>query len=549
MTHPTTVVLLGAGMANTFVLGRIVAALASHVRRDRLSSCAVASDLNIILVNADHHFAGGVAYGRSDACFLLNTPIALIEPKREFRDWLDDHLDWIIDYISTHAGNAGQKWLQKHAEALKRQDYAEICLPRVIYGMFLKQYLWNICMALKQTNERYGVKIQLEFLRATVESIRRQENGFILSLKGNIAERMHWVEREDGTFEFRTAETLSVESCFANFVSLGIGFVNKTYQPLVGQDGFFTSVYDPGMETIARTILAHPSQKVNVGLLGSKASALDVLYYVEHHPQLRQKVRIYAVSTSGQTRYPAKLSDRPLPYLPSILPAVLPHLQTADAIVDAVEQEIAAGEAAGYTRLEVWRSICAIGYRKIARRCLPPEEKRKFDREGEMMLRSIASFTDVESIEAFNHLKTDGVLSMIQGQIFSVDRELENSAQFDVAIAKGSEIYRLKLDVLINCMGATPLQTCHSSLITSIINHQLAVVNESGIGLSVNRDREASPNFFVVGPLTSGGEIENVRGEPEFHPVRHTMPYVLEDAKMAGKCISDRLFRQISVSF
>lgn len=542
MTQIANIVLVGGGMANTFVLSRIISALTHAVRLKSLAGESIETEIKITLINADRQFAGGVAYSQTDACFLLNTPIALIEPKREFRVWLEDNLDSILDYITTTAGNVGQVWLQRHSEPLKQGDYAEVSLPRSVYGLFLKHHLWQTCNELKQANQRYGTKIQLEFLQATVEAIHRLKTGFQLSLKDNRAEVMQLIEQGNGDFAFVVqTKRLINQPLWADLISFGIGFINTTYPHLMGEAGYFSSIYAQGIDQIAQFILTRSNFPVNVALLGTKAAALDAIYHIEHHPRLREKVNIQAISSSGQTRQPAILSDRPVAYLPTVLPQRLATLQTAAALVEVVKQELTHGEAMGYTRLDVWRSLGAMGLLKMARQRLPSAEKQKFDRDGQAQLRNVTSFTDADSIEAFNHLKADGILRIISGKIQSVQSSSEH--QFCIHTIQESGEVVLNVDVVINCLGPAPLRQSHHPLITNLLEQPLALVNESGMGICVNGDREASPNFFVVGPLTSGGEIrnKNKRGEPEFHLARYTMPYVLEDADAAGTAIVARL--------
>jgi hypothetical protein len=225
---------------------------------------------------------------------------------------------------------------------------------------------------------------------------------------------------------------------------------------------------------------------------------------------------------------------------------VLPQLKTAMAAVAAVEQELRRGEAAGYTKLEVWRGLNRIGCLKMARQYLSSEQQAVFDRQGQAALQRLTSFTDLASVEALEHLQTDGILSIIAGKISRIDdhfNSVENSLLFEIGIERGFGVELIQAEIVINCLGVAPLRQSHNSLIRCLIERQFMIENESGMGVQVNSLREASPRFFVVGALTSGGTIPNCKGELKFHLARHTMPYVLEDADAAGRAIGDYLSR------
>jgi uncharacterized NAD(P)/FAD-binding protein YdhS len=537
------IMLVGAGMANTFVLARFTSALVPIMRSLEASDCFNLPEIKITLVSADRNFGSGVAYASDNSCFLLNTPIALIEPQREFREWLEDHLPDIIRYIQAQSGQAWQAWLQKNLNSLQQGDYAEINLPRVIYGMFLQAQLGMAGDRIKQLNERYGTQITLELLKAKVTQIQRESERFILSLADDRVEKVSLVEQANGGFEFPVQSEMRLKQpLVADLVSLGIGLIPVQYPQLVAQPGYFPSVYEPGMATVAEAILKHPASPIRVVLLGTKAAALDVIYYIEHQPQLRARVRLQAISTSGQTRTPAQFSNHSTSYLPTVVPAVFPHLNTAAAFVESVKQEIAVGEAAGYTRLEIWRSLLKMGYLKIARQHLPLAEKQKLDWEGQAELQKITSFTDLASSEAFEHLRSDGILSIVSGKICSLRTCLEGSYPlFYVEVQHSSGMESIAAEIVINCLGTSRLHQSHHPLVNHLIAQSLMVENESGLGVRVNQEREASNNFFVVGALTSGGALANCRGELEFHLARQTMPFVLEDATVAGKTIAHRL--------
>lgn len=536
---------VGGGASNTFALLRLLKYLKSAADHQLLDRLCQFPKIEIVFLNADDNFATGIAYGKIHPIFLLNTPIRMLEPCREFEQWFMDSKSWVISKLVSMAENENAGWLKDLRLQLERADISEVNLPRVIYGAFLREEFQKSFSLVESINTVCTTRIEITVLKARIDKIKKKEDIFRLSVRNQKVKVTSSHRHEDGDIVFLTKdiENMAKDHIDADIVSFGIGFERNSYSNLCGVQGYFPSVYEPGVDVIRDWIISHPARIVEVAILGTKSAALDFIRYVSYTPDILQKVRIKAISLSGQTRYPDKISvDKP-GYLPLLVSNRINKITTTDELLELIEEEISLGQSHGYTRLDICRSVLKGKYQELARQKFNNKEKRKLDREGNRRIRDLFSFTDSDSVEAFHKLRKKGILCPERGRVSSIDYKSGNGRPFVINTTCDGASKKTAVDAVINCTGAARLRNCRSPVLKSVLDENLASINESGVGLKVSSTREASPNFFVVGPLTSGGEIGDRKGRIRYQPIRHTLPYILEDADIVGEAIARHIIQ------
>ncbi len=64
---------------------------------------------------------------------------------------------------------------------------------------------------------------------------------------------------------------------------------------------------------------------------------------------------------------------------------------------------------------------------------------------------------------------------------------------------------------VVNCGGFEELDVCSSPFLVSAMRNGLCRPNRTNRGILVNDDFEASPDFYVIGPLIGGNFTPNIR--------------------------------------
>lgn len=530
------IVLIGIGASNVFVLSRFVKSVLHRCEYKR-QEVDFYKNIKIVLVDKSMNFGRGVAYGENHALFLCNTPVKMLEPKREFQEWLEDYRDYIPERIESRIDSEHKAWFKDFLIKLKNSDITEVNLPRIIYGDFLISVLQDSIYLASKINKEYSLNLEISVFEAEVCEILKSGGKYKINLNNPkaIAVSPELIKNKFEDYKLEIVDGC-IEKLTADVISLGIGISKTTHAHLDGKSGYFSNIYESGIDAVRDYIQSHPSSIVNIALLGSKSSALDFIYYIKNTESLKRKVRICVVSSSGKTRYPAQLSNKVNRYLPRLVHEKALFISTSEELVKCIEEEIKIGMDEGYTRLEVWRGILRGGYYEIIRKGLSDYQKFILDRVGSKKIREMTSFTDADQIYAFDSLLKEEILNIKQAKVGKIDFCEQRESKFYI-YSEGR--FLESSDVVINCMGPSSLQSSADPLIKSLIHQRLVKVNVSEKGFQVNAKREASKNLFVVGPLTSGNEIFGRDGKSKYSAERHTLPYVLEDSSLVGKLIAD----------
>ena len=113
-----------------------------------------------------------------------------------------------------------------------------------------------------------------------------------------------------------------------------------------------------------------------------------------------------------------------------------------------------------------------------------------------------------EYVDAAARLRAQNRLTMVPARFVSLQPGTANHLLRCVYASNNSstpEYHALEFGMVVNCSGFQALDNTNSSkLIGTLIRHGVCQVNLSGHGFEVNNDFEASPNFFVAGPLLNG---------------------------------------------
>ncbi|HEX8252379.1 MAG TPA: FAD/NAD(P)-binding protein, partial [Thermoanaerobaculia bacterium] len=268
---------IGGGVSATSVLQDLLPRLTRSAR--------------IAVIDRRGDFGGGVPYGSAArAGFLCNNPVHA-QHDGSYAEWLDEHQERWLAPLAASGDPLLRRWYAHNAAALARHEYAELFLPRNVYGEFMREKMARLVAA------------AVEVIRGEVVDLAP---GFTLKLA-------------DG--ELLSAHTVLLAPG-------GAPPICEAVDP---------STLDPHQLADRSSII----------LLGSNATAMEMLWCIDGYaPHVRE---VTVISRSG--RLPdAQRSG--LPGVPPMQALDALHDSTAAALARAAEMDVTAALAAGYTSLD-----------------------------------------------------------------------------------------------------------------------------------------------------------------------------------------------------
>ncbi|HEU4577324.1 MAG TPA: FAD/NAD(P)-binding protein [Polyangiaceae bacterium] len=260
-TDAYDLVVIGGGLSG----GQLIVSLL-----DLVLAGGGARRLRIALVDRIGDFGAGIPYGEqtTQPGFLLIETVEESTPSG-FVEWLRLNTARLLE--SSDGASLG--WLSENRQRLEAGNYSELFVPRRLFGWFAGE--------------------QLE------ERIRRASAKGLASVT-TIKAEAHDVVVED---QFRV-DLDGAPSCRARVVTLAIGCIPPAQRYAVGVvEGFVHQPHGDAFASLAKVIAqkARDSRRIDVAILGSGASASEVIYFLAHSPELIAAIRtIRVVSSSGR---------------------------------------------------------------------------------------------------------------------------------------------------------------------------------------------------------------------------------------------------------
>jgi len=467
-----------------------------EVFRKLIAAEPVHPKVSITVFEKSHEFWYGIPYGsRSSVNALTITSVHDFFTDSVERDlffaWFKQNKDELMDYYTSVGGITAKEWLGRNGKALDNEDYKNVYLPRFMCGRFTQSKFDKLLAVV----EEKGLA-ELNLITAEVIDVSPKNGEFEVSY-----------ELADRSVSAITAAKVIIATGSAPVKDVvlpegndAVTLINNLYEPRINEN----------IKAMTKALSeANSDEERNVLLIGSNASSIEFLYLLSGLPELTGLInKLVVVSRSGL--YPYHIVKKTLDHYPA------DHLEALKDKGDYDIKALVAASAADIT-LAVKDGVIVphidriIGLTMEMLQPLDEDAKNHFLGVYGMQLSNMfrRSGTDYKGGEAA--LLQTQKLTMLKGGFSSMDVTSTGGVlhYIDTDTQK-EETYPVKFKIAINTTGANDLDKSSSRLIYNLVHNGIAKVNLSGKGFLVNKDFEAAPNLYVMGPLLGGNKNERI---------------------------------------
>jgi uncharacterized NAD(P)/FAD-binding protein YdhS len=481
---------VGAGASTSYVLVSLLTALAGDPPPQPLRPLRIA-----VVERAPDPFPG-IAYGsRAARTSLLITPLRDFLPPVELRlftDWLAVHKSWVLDEFLAAGGPVSARWWTRHRDAVARDDFDDLFLPRYVFGVYLTRRV----QAAIDLTAGAGIAV-VDVLRDDVRAV--EADGAEYALAGREA------------------------TVRARHVVLATG--SSPVLPRLGEreaaSGGAVLVDHPfdGMgEALDRIRAALERRAADAGpphvvLIGGNAGTMDMLYQVNDLPVVAEQGAVFTV-LSPRGELPERMADPRPGFRAERLVALrdAPEVTAAEVYAAALA-DLDGGRAAGLAVADMLRPVSE-GVSALLPR-LSEREILEFAGHWGVELGRHQRRAGWEYSEVVDDLAAEHRLRTVAGSLTGVtpagDARVRVHYERDGVAA---ELDR-PADVVVNCGGpARHLRDSSPSLVAGLIERGVVRPTPYGGGIAVDRTLAAAPRLHVMGPLLAGNVVH---GSPVWH--------------------------------
>ncbi|WP_138733300.1 FAD/NAD(P)-binding protein [Modestobacter excelsi] len=480
-------VFVGAGASTSYVLISLLTALAGDP--------PPAQPLRIAVVERASDPFPGIAYGsRTGRTSLLITPLRDFLPPGElqlFTEWLSVHKSWVLDEFLAAGGPVSTRWWARHREAVARDEFDDLFLPRYVFGVHLTQRV------------RAAIELSADAGIATVDVVRDEvlavdPVGPVLLVTGR--------------------ET----TLHARHVVLATG--SSPVMPRLDVDGephdavLVDNPFDGMGEALERIRAAFERRPADAGpphvvLIGGNAGTMDMLYQINDLPVVAEKGTVFTVVSPGGVLPELLTAPRP-GFVAERLRELRDSAEvTAVEVYTAALADLERGRAAGLTVADTLRPISE-GVSAVLPQ-LSAEQTLEFAGHWGVELGRHQRRAGWEYTEVVDDLTAEGRLATVAGSLTGVDPDGGRGVR--VRYTHGGVPGELDrpADVVLNCGGPTRyLRDTSPSLVAGLIERGVVRPTPYGGGIAVDTTLAAAPRLHVMGPLLAGNVVH---GSPVWH--------------------------------
>jgi len=456
---------------------------------DGLESKNPIKPLSILVIEKSPNFWTGIAFGprSSKKALSITTLDEFIHPgeKAEFLTWLRANiLVTILNFYKEDSSN--QDWIESNREKLENNQLENLYFPRYLYGKYLEEKL-----KLKFTVLKNQGKVQLTLHQAEVINIYKVGESYSISLK-NAAGIVSAVMAQKLILSMGHQGRKSI---LPNTSSAGKNFVPDPYFPSMDQN-----IKDLKIKLDKPDL--HPK---NVLIVGSNASALELLYILKSDQEILDKIdKIVVLSPSGTLPFPIH-ENLEVSYDFPILEIILESGNySAETVMKGIYQEIEGIKKAHISLGDVYYPF---GEKVISLlKGLTHEERRIFHDLYGMEFTRIIRRAGSDYSKTIAVLKRKKKFEILKGKIADIKKTQVEKTREDQYILyyqkKNTPInYPETFISIFNCSGFEVLSESDNPLIQNLIHKNICRVNPSNRGFEVNDQLEGNQNLFIIGPL------------------------------------------------
>ena len=375
MKFISDMVFVGSGLSSTYTLIHYLLLL---------NKSASNQLIKVLIIEKSNEFWTGIPYSaKAGYSSLIITSLKefIPDPERsEFTSWLKKNIKTIFNDFLDNGGDLSERWMKKNKKAIDNNQWDDIFIPRYIFGLFLKNRVEVLLEeAVKNSKIEYAVN------KAHVLNIEKEK-------------------------EFYKITACGVDNTKTNYygkkVILSIGSPPKNYTDsktaALSSFCLINDFYEPEITENVKKIQANLEQsdslqQNNVLIIGSNASALEVIYNLNDFPDLKGLInKFYVLSSAGTfpNRIDVNITDT---YVPESLTQLKSYKTfTSKKIYEAVKKDVAFAEHKNRNIADTFSAISTLVI-ELLNRLNSYQQKRFVAKYGV----EIGSFRDVPEMNTW----------------------------------------------------------------------------------------------------------------------------------------------------
>ena len=488
------IAIVGSGIASSMTLCR----LAERLKHVRASSKA----LRICVIEKEGEMWSGVPYGRRSTVGALafqKLQEFLEEPERgQYIEWLVANAESWLKTLTELGGPGAARWISDNRLFMEQNRWSELYLPRFLFGLYISGKTARAIEGLSKAG------------LASVTQIEGEAVGIVRIPGGSCSIAVE--DRGGGWGSIQAAKVV---------LAIGSPPQKSVHDIAVSSWSGHThieDIYSPSENINMRNIqmvLSSIREKnmANILILGSNASALEVLYLINYRPEIRNLINsVVVLSRTGILPY--KIGGDTLPFRLEALDSLREsRCFSAEELMAAIASDVQRAEEMRLNIADLCDPVGVAVSRLTA--LMHTSEQEKFVCRHGVHYSKLMRRAGRDTRNAADELTGRGILTTVRGEFRGLRPfPLGNGLMSAVYMAPGdnAEIaYPVPFSITVNCGGFEELDRSSSRLINSVIDNGICKVNSTNRGFLLNERLEASENVYVIGPLVAGNFNEKFR--------------------------------------
>ena len=483
-------VIVGSGISCTYTLIHYISLL-----KEKLSQTGTLPNklIKVAVLDKSGEFWTGVPYGnRTGKQSLIITALKEFLPPDElerFVAWLTINYNAVLQSLKSRPGLLNQQWIESYKEAMIVGNWAELFIPRYVFGWYLKEQIEEL---LAEAKKEY-----LECDRFT---------GEVLNIQKTNSKKYQIDFTASGKNNSLTAQkvVLAIGSP-PNKASFLSNFERSEADKNICA---IANMYEPSQNSNIECILdflkqSDTPQDNKVLIIGSNASALETLYSLNNMPETEGLVDKFIV-VSPNAQFPHRIYADPTPsnFIPQNLTTLIESEQfTAEQIFEAVKRDVEAALEQGKTVDSTYKIIS----KEIitALNMLDFAEQKMFVIKYGIEIGKYQRRAGQDYLNLVDKLLATGKLEFLKGKFIGTN-EGQPGFEYITSDTQQKETFDEPIKVVINCAGFQDVTKSSSTLIKNLVEQRICIPNDSKAGFEMTGDFEASENLYLMGPLVAG---------------------------------------------
>lgn len=388
-------------------------------------------------------------------------------------------------------------WLHQNQTSIADNKWEDLYIPRYIFGLYLQERI-NYLLELAVDK---GL-LEYTLLQAQVTDIKKHNGQYSLTAIDTT-----------GT-PLTIASTKVVLSIGSPAITSLSDFVQPKQPAAVCM---IEDVYEPDMNHNIQRIYKHLNQSTdcrqnNVLIIGSNASALEVLFNLMDLPESSAIHKFYILSSSGN--FPRKINEKS--HLSGFQPTHLLSLKSKPAytsrqILQAVKQDMEGAQKDNRDLDDTFVPISNTVIELLNE--LNPVQQKQFVCKYGVEIGKLQRRAGSDYLSVVEQLAAENKIEFVRGKFIRQSGTAASGFfEYQDSHTNTTRVLPAPVKVIVNCGGFQNLtQSMSAPFLRNLIKQGICEVNGSKRGLVVNAHFEANQNLYLMGPLLAGNIIGNYK--------------------------------------